>query len=134
MTARGNLSLRLKALDTTPAAMRRALGSFMEALGVPEDLRIDIITAAGEALANAVEHAYDSKAAGAVELTATLNRAERTLAVDVIDQGSFVERAARPQRGFGLRIIRSVAKSVVVDTAAGTAVRMVFDLGASSAA
>jgi serine/threonine-protein kinase RsbW len=125
--ARGNLRLELRAIGPTPAAMRHALDSFLVALKVPEDRRIDIVTASGEALANAIEHAYAESEIGGVELTALVER-PGSLTVSVIDHGAFVEPRERANRGFGLKIVRAVAQSVNVDTTNGTAVRMTFDV------
>jgi anti-sigma regulatory factor (Ser/Thr protein kinase) len=128
--ARGNLRLELRAVDSTPAAMRHALSSFLAALKIPEDRRMDIITASGEALANAIEHAYRESDVGGVELHACMERAD-TLTVEVIDRGAFVEPAERSHRGFGLRIVRAVAQSVSIDTTNGTAIRMTFNVARS---
>jgi len=125
--ARGNLRLELRAVNSTPSVMRHALESFLTALRISEDRRIDIVTASSEALANAVEHAYAESEVGAVELTAQMERPD-SLTVEVIDRGAFVEPREREHRGFGLRIVRAVAQDVIVDTTEGTAVRMTFDL------
>lgn len=125
--ARGNLRLEMRAVETTPAAMRHALNSFLTALKISEDRKIDIVTASGEALANAVEHAYAESEIGGVELTATMERPD-SLTVEVIDRGAFLEPRKREHRGFGLRIVRAVAQSVSIDTSEGTAVRMTFEL------
>jgi serine/threonine-protein kinase RsbW len=127
MMVRGTLRLELRAIGSTPAAMRRALDSFLTALKVSEDRRIDIVTASGEALANAVEHAYGESEVGSVELSAHMERPDN-LMVEVIDRGAFVEPQDRAHRGFGLRIVRAVAQSVTIDTTEGTAIRMIFAL------
>ncbi len=127
MTARGNLRLELRAIDSTPGAMRRALTSFLAALKIPDDRCIDIITASGEALANAVEHAYRDDEDGGIELNASMERSD-SLTVEVIDRGAFVEPTQRAHRGFGLRIVRAVAQSVSIDTTEGTAIRMTFNV------
>ena len=128
--ARGNLRLELRAIDSTPSAMRHALSSFLTALKIPEDRRIDIVTASGEALANAVEHAYPESDVGGVELNAIMDRPD-SIVVEVIDRGAYVEPKERSNRGFGLRIVRAVAESVEIDTAEGTAVRMTFHVARS---
>jgi anti-sigma regulatory factor (Ser/Thr protein kinase) len=127
VTARGNLRLELRAIDSTPGAMRRALSSFLAALKIPEDRCIDIVTASGEALANAVEHAYRANDIGGIELNATMERSD-SLTVEVIDRGAFVEPTQQLHRGFGLRIVRAVAQSVSIDTTEGTAIRMTFNV------
>lgn len=112
----------------TPKAIRQALGAFLTALRIESPLREDIIIAVGEAIANAVEHAYDTDDPGTVELHA-LTDAQNTLLVDVYDRGAFIERNLREGRGLGLRIVRAIARAVSIDTEGGTRIRMVFDTG-----
>lgn len=104
--------------------MRHALAAFLQVLEVDSEACDDVLTATGEALANAIEHAYDSSEPGVIALEADF--AEAQLAVNVIDRGSFIERDLRPGRGFGLRIIHSIAKSVDISTDQGTQIRMIF--------
>ena len=54
--------------------------------------------------------------------------ADDTLAVDVFDRGKFIERAPRPNRGFGMKIVKAIAQDVSVDVGDGTHVRMIFTL------
>jgi anti-sigma regulatory factor (Ser/Thr protein kinase) len=88
----------------------------------------DIELAVGEALANAVEHAYPTGEPGEVSMVAREDGTSRVV-VDVIDQGAFDGRTAKPGRGFGLRIARSVARSVTIERRGGTRIRMIFDTG-----
>ncbi len=121
----GELRLRRQALRQSPAAIRHALIAFLNALEIDGDAQIDIVTAVGEALANAVEHAYPGSEVGELELEAAA--AGGTLSVCVADRGAFGPPREGGERGFGLRIIRAIARSVQVDTGAGgTTVRMVF--------
>lgn len=125
----GYSELRINCLARREAArpMRHAVAAFLAAAGCTDrEANDDILTAVGEALANAVEHAYDGGAQNDIELFARLED-DHTLAVDVFDRGTFIERAARPGRGFGMRIVRAIAKTVTVDVADGTHVRMIFD-------
>jgi anti-sigma regulatory factor (Ser/Thr protein kinase) len=126
MIGRGELRVARKATLHTPAPMRHVLAAFLTALGVSEDVRVDVVTAVGEALVNSVEHAYAGSEPGTVEMVVRMDE-PRVLSVEVVDQGQFIEEGPRPGRGFGLRIARAVARSLNIDTAAGTAVRMVFD-------
>jgi anti-sigma regulatory factor (Ser/Thr protein kinase) len=104
------------------------LRAFLQAIGMDADRLDDVTTAVGEALANAVEHAYGGDAGPApfVELHARIARGK--LAVDVSDRGSFIERERLPGRGFGLRIIRAIAPQIRIDTTRGTSVRMRFHI------
>jgi serine/threonine-protein kinase RsbW len=107
--------------------MRHALRSFLEALELSPETVDDVLTAVGEVLANAVEHAYSDGAAGSVELYAHAE-GSTTLEIDVRDSGTYIERSARAGRGFGLRIARAIARSVEIDRARGTHVHLSFDI------
>jgi anti-sigma regulatory factor (Ser/Thr protein kinase) len=107
--------------------MRHALTAFLSALDVPEIDQVDVITAVGEALANAVEHAYRESEVRDVSLRARLD-ADGTLAVDVVDGGRHAPAVQQIDRGFGLRIMRAIAQSIKLDAADGTALRMFFKL------
>ncbi len=106
-------------------SLRHAFLAFLTANDVSEDCAADIATAVGEALANSAEHAYGDARSGTVEVYARVDR--ESLVVEVADDGVFVERPRREDRGFGLRIIKAVARSVSIDCEGGTRVRMVFD-------
>jgi anti-sigma regulatory factor (Ser/Thr protein kinase) len=123
---RSELRLLCPAHSRCVGPIRRALRAFLEALGFDRRVLDDVTTAAGEALANVVEHAYDeeTKQQREVELRARLNG--ENLAVDVTDHGRFVERAPLPGRGFGLRIIHAIAPQMHIDTSNGTRVEMRF--------
>jgi anti-sigma regulatory factor (Ser/Thr protein kinase) len=100
----------------------------LEVLGFERRVRDDVITAAGEALANAVEHAYAGASEETQRILELLARVDQsgTLSVDVSDRGSFIAREPLPGRGFGLRIIAAVAGQISIETSEGTRVRMQF--------
>ena len=110
------------------APIRHALTAFLEALQFDRAVRDDVTTAAGEALANVVEHAYvrSSSKTRDVQLLARIDRGGR-LSVYVSDRGSFIRRKPLPGRGFGLRIIRAIAQQLRIDTTRGTCVSMTFE-------
>jgi serine/threonine-protein kinase RsbW len=130
LSSASELRLRCPAQSHYVASVRHALAAFLQALQVDRDFLEDVTTAAGEALANVVEHAYArrrNERACYVELRAKVLRGGK-LSVDVSDDGAFVERTPLPGRGFGLRIIRAVAGKLTIDTTQqGTCVRMTFD-------
>jgi anti-sigma regulatory factor (Ser/Thr protein kinase) len=108
--------------------IRHALSAFMDAVAIDEETRDDILIAVGEAIANAVEHAYEGASApGEIEVHARIAD-PRTLEIDVADRGRFIERERREGRGFGMRILRSVARAVAIETDNGTRVHMLFDI------
>ena len=127
MTVSRELRLRRKAQPKAASLLRHALDAFLAANDIDSDTRIDIVTAVGEALANSIEHAYSPDKVGDVELRARICEVEPRIAVDIIDGGRFVTRAPRLHGGFGLRIIRTAARTMRIDTSAGTAIRLEFD-------
>ena len=126
----GYSELRLNCIARPQAArpMRHAVAAFLAAAGCTDsEASDDILTAVGEALANAVEHAYEGVEENAVELFARLEKNHK-LAVDVFDRGKFIKRPARPGRGFGMRIVEAIAETVTVNVEDGTHVRMIFSV------
>ena len=135
MTDASELRLTCPAQSLYVAPVRHALAAFLQALRFERDLLEDVTTAAGEALANVVEHAYGrehGRPRRYLELHARMHDGVR-LSVDIRDGGSFVERTPPPGRGFGLRIIRAIAGRLVIDTTQGTRVSMTFDRRGASA-
>lgn len=127
MTGISELRLHCTAYPAAAKSLRHALAAFLSVLDVEPDLTEDVLTAVGEALVNVVEHAYGGDASGELELFARIEN-DGILSVGIYDRGAFVEREApRPGRGFGLRIIRAIARAVSVDTEGGTHVHMLFD-------
>ena len=126
MNEHSALRITRKAIPTSAAAMRHALGSFLGALDLDRDVIIDIVTAVGEALANSIEHAYSESVPRDVTLFAQAHDSG-LISAAVVDRGSFIRRAERPDRGFGLRIVRSIATEVAIETENGTSLKMVFD-------
>jgi anti-sigma regulatory factor (Ser/Thr protein kinase) len=126
--ARNELRIAHVAHADAAKPLRHALAAFMEALEIDREVREDIIIAVGEALANAVEHAYDAQRPGSVELYARTGDDRGVLLVDVCDRGRFQEREhGTPGRGLGLRIVRAIARTVSIDVDGGTRVQMAFD-------
>lgn len=132
MTGRCELRLSSTARTDRPKSLRHALAAFLAAVPLDAESSEDILTAVGEALANAVEHAYDGRDCGTVELFACTGD-DATIRVEVSDNGIFIERERTPDRGFGLRIIRTIASAVSVERDGGTKVRMTFDVASARA-
>jgi anti-sigma regulatory factor (Ser/Thr protein kinase) len=128
MMGRSELRIARMARPEAARPIRHAVAAFLAASGrVDGNVSDDILTAVGEALANAVEHAYAGVPENIVEVCARLED-DDTVAVDVFDRGTFITRAPRPNRGFGLRIVEAIAQNVTVNTDGGTHVRMIFSL------
>jgi anti-sigma regulatory factor (Ser/Thr protein kinase) len=120
--------LRIEHVATRDCAMplRHALGAFLQALDLDAYFCADVLSAAGEALANALEHAYKGIPLGTVELYAREENAEKLL-VAVRDYGTFIVHEPNPDRGFGLPIMHAIAGAVSIETGNGTRVQLLFD-------
>ena len=95
--------------------------------GSGEELAEAVLLATGEAVSNAVEHAYPPDAEGVVELTMALGWPDPAdVSVAVVDGGRW--RPAPPDAGFrgrGLQMIRALADRADITTGPhGTSVRM----------
>jgi anti-anti-sigma factor len=129
------LSARLPADPAVLAGVRRAVTAWSTATGLTADTVDDLQLALGEALANAVEHAYSGGVAGECEYTVA-RAADGSVHVEVVDTGTWRPPSAdRGFRGRGLELISALAQDVEVahgpdgpdgPAAAGTRVRFRF--------
>lgn len=105
--------------------MRRALREWLAPLPGGDRELDDLVLAAGEAIANAVEHAYASRAPGDVQVRALDE--EAGVRITVSDEGRWRDDAPEGagSRGRGLSLIRTVMDDVSVESGAtGTTVTM----------
>jgi len=119
---------------TVPAAppslprVRQALRQLIRALAVGDDRGMALQVAVGEALNNAIEHAYGTTS-GTVHVRATHDG--RVLVVEVADNGRW--RPPRTEgRGHGLSLMRGLVDAVQIDSQpSGTVVRLSIALSSS---
>lgn len=107
------------------ASSRAALRSWLTRVGVGPNQIQDVLTAAGEAVANAIEHGYRDQPPGTVSLHAT-TVADR-LHVTVIDNGTWKTPRVIPgiSRGRGITLMRGLMEdSAIHSTATGTIVHL----------
>jgi serine phosphatase RsbU (regulator of sigma subunit)/integral membrane sensor domain MASE1/anti-sigma regulatory factor (Ser/Thr protein kinase) len=103
--------------------MRHALSEWLEAAGVEAERRDDVVLAASEAAANAVEHGYRFDPAGTVRLEAWANH--DSIHVSVHDGGSWRVPRRRSDRGRGRAIMEALMRDVSFESdGGGTVVRM----------
>lgn len=128
MIGKSELRVQCNATPADVKLFRAALTSFLAVFRLNRVFLEDVSLAVGEVLANAVEHASPESEWTDLELFA---RAEGTeaIVIDIYDRGNFVFRERRDGRGFGLTIVRAIAREVSIDTAEGTRVRMTFSPG-----
>jgi serine phosphatase RsbU (regulator of sigma subunit)/anti-sigma regulatory factor (Ser/Thr protein kinase) len=117
------------ALPMAVPLVRRSLERFARRLGLDEDHRFSLLTAVGEALANAVEHAYLGTP-GLVRVNA--NAGDESLIVTVEDEGKWKPAQRREERGRGLPLMRALMDGVEIRThQARTEVRLTMSLAES---
>lgn len=107
------------------AGTRSALRSWLVRAGVDPHQTLDVLIAAGEALANAIEHGHRDRPGGTVRLCATV-LADR-LHLTIADTGVWKVPHADPasHRGRGIALMRALMQDVSIETGdAGTTIDM----------
>lgn len=106
---------------------RRALRRYAERLKLDPEVAFALITAVGEAMANAVEHAYD-EVLGNVRVR--VQPAGDALHITVEDDGRWKRVYKRDERGRGLPLMRALTDGVEIRTnQVTTTIRMRLSLG-----
>ncbi len=93
--------------------VRRTLTRYATRLGLDEDRNYALITAVGEAMANAVEHAYNGKP-GLVRLR--VSNINGILHATIEDDGRWRQAQKRDERGRGLPLMRALMDGVEIRT------------------
>ena len=125
--------VRIDRLDLTVPADPRVLRPIRQSLRrLASDLGLDrersdaLVVAAGEAVSNAIEHAYP-EARGPIHLRA--RRDGGILVVEVRDHGQWRRATTGEHRGHGLQLMRAFMDGVDIETTAvGTTVRLTLSL------
>lgn len=114
------------------AGLRRRLEPWLRAHGVPPQRVTDFLIAAGEAVSNAMEHAYGFDPSRRVDVRARV--AGTTLEMRVTDRGTWrPARGPNDERGRGLPIMRGLMDDVAVETDQdGTTVVLRSEVGGGS--
>jgi anti-sigma regulatory factor (Ser/Thr protein kinase) len=117
----GVLALQLPAAPSSLAPLRAAMRRWLAGLRADRDATADLLTAVGEACANAIEHAY-GPAGGTVSVR--LEHQGADVVALIADTGRW--RPARGSfRGRGLMLIRGLSDDVTIERAGtGTSVRI----------
>ncbi len=93
--------------------VRRSLERYAGRIGLDEERRFAVITATGEALANAVEHAYTG-VPGLVRVRAEATDGALHLVIE--DDGKWKPAKRREERGRGLPLMRALMDAVEIRT------------------
>jgi serine phosphatase RsbU (regulator of sigma subunit)/anti-sigma regulatory factor (Ser/Thr protein kinase) len=121
---RPSIHRRVAARPDVLAPLRRELRTWLESEGASQLETQDVLVACGEALSNAVEHAYPADEEGEVELRVT-REPDGLLVASVRDFGRWRAPGAGSDRGHGLPLIEALMDAVeIVRGRTGTQVSM----------
>ncbi|MFI5495964.1 SpoIIE family protein phosphatase [Actinoplanes sp. NPDC051859] len=119
----GPLELDFPAEATRLAPVRSALRGWLRRCGVDTTTAQNVLVAAGEACANAIEHGHRHTPGGRVRLRAAATAAHLHLTITDSGRWKAPQPAADPHRGRGLTLMRALMSEVTVTTGAtGTVV------------
>jgi len=121
------LSSTFSAVPLAAPIVRHALRRFIEASGLDAEKSFALQTAVGEAVANAVEHAY-RETTGLIHVRTVLTASALTVSVE--DHGGWQPPCGSEERGRGLPLMRALMDDVEVRTSGKTtAVHLTVHLG-----
>lgn len=100
----GSIELRLPAEPTSATIARRFVSRYARVAQLEPERTFDLVLAVGEAVANAVEHAYRG-ATG--DFVLRLDARENKIFGEVEDLGTWYDRRPPAERGRGLAILRA---------------------------
>ncbi len=100
------------AVPTAAALARAIVRDEMAALGIESSRRFGVLVALGEAVANAVEHAYRDDAPGLIRLE--LGKDERNFILSVEDYGRWRPFVRRENRGRGIELMHAYMDGVQI--------------------
>lgn len=124
------LALRYSPSPRFASVARAAIGRCLQRWRVDEALGIEVLTAAGEAVANAIEHG--SYGDGLSGINIDLQREADVLHLSIESDGHWKRSEMRDDRGFGIRIMRAMADDLAfASTRRTTIARLRFGLAAS---
>jgi anti-sigma regulatory factor (Ser/Thr protein kinase) len=119
------LELKFPAHASNLAPTRKALRSWLTRARIDPDQTLNVLIAAGEALANAIEHGHRYSPEGTISLGAIALVDQ--VHVTVTDTGSWKppQPAANPDRGRGITLMRGLMHDVTINPdTAGTTVHL----------
>jgi PAS domain S-box-containing protein len=119
------LAMKFEADVEHLAPTRAALRGWLTQAGVQPRQIHDVLTAAGEAVANAIEHGYRDQHEGTVSLRATA--VVDALQVTVVDSGTWKKRRTVPgaNRGRGITLMQGLMEDLTIhSTEDGTTVHL----------
>jgi anti-sigma regulatory factor (Ser/Thr protein kinase) len=121
----GPLELDFAAEPAGLAPVRSALRTWLDRCGLDQANAYNVLVAAGEACANAIEHGHRDSPGGRIRLRATATAEDLRLSVTDSGRWKAPEPDANPHRGRGLALMRALMDTITVTSGtAGTIIDM----------
>jgi PAS domain S-box-containing protein len=121
----GPLEIEFAAESTRLAPVRSALRGWLDRCGVDPAIVQNVLVAAGEACANAIEHGHREQPGGRIRLRAAATAAELRLTISDSGRWKTPDPSAGPYRGRGIKLMRAFMHTVTVTSGTtGTVVDM----------
>ncbi len=122
----GPFEIALPALGPSAAAARNALRRYIEGIPLNAERRFDLLLCAGEAIGNAIEHAYVDARAG--EFRVHARTVDGVVIVEIDDDGSWRD-ARMSDSGRGIPLMRSLMDGVEIsESTVGTRIQLTLSL------
>ncbi|MEV6345622.1 SpoIIE family protein phosphatase [Actinoplanes sp. NPDC051851] len=121
----GPLDVEFPAEATRLAPVRQVLRGWLDRVGVDRTVAQNVLVAAGEACANAIEHGHRDAPGGRIRLQAAATVEELRLIVTDSGHWRVPQPADQAHRGRGLKLMRALMNEITVTTTiTGTIVEM----------
>lgn len=131
-TQLAHLDVRLPAELASAGLARTAVRRFLASTPLDERRSFDAVVATGEAVANAIEHAYDRRPHQTFTVRGRFE--ERACTILVEDSGTWNEVEPLATRGRGIMMMRELCDALEIErTPAGTSVALTFEMGSNVA-
>lgn len=108
--------MRFTAIPLIAPIVRASLNHIADECGLSDEQRFALTLAAGEAVANAVEHAYRGETPGIVSVRAHV--APEAITLDIEDHGRWRAFERREERGRGITLMHEMMTGVKITSAA----------------
>ncbi|MCU7727961.1 SpoIIE family protein phosphatase [Actinoplanes sp. KI2] len=115
----GPLEVDFPAASTSLAAVRSSLRGWLARCGIDPETAQNVLVAAGEACANAIEHGHRHGPPGRIRLHAAANAEEIRLTIADSGRWKTPQPDANPHRGRGFLLMRALMTDVTVTTGPG---------------
>jgi len=121
--------LRYSAIPVVAPLVRSTMRRVASECGIPEERQFSLLIAVGEAIANAVEHAYRGEKPGPIVVR--IDRSDEYLTVSIEDRGRWRQFQRRDERGRGITLMHELTDGAkITSTQTSTIVTLSMRLGA----